>query len=43
MDFGNPLSGITWQGKALPRDNYAIELDAMKLDGIDFFVGLTFI
>lgn len=42
LDYGNPLSGITWTGAEIPKDNYAIELEAMRLDGIDFFVGLTF-
>ena len=41
LDYGNPLSGITWTGAEIPKDNY-IELEAMRLDGIDFFVGLTF-
>jgi hypothetical protein len=39
---GATLSGVTWHGAELPRVNYEIELDAMKLDGSDFFVGLTF-
>jgi hypothetical protein len=39
---GATLSGITWVGGELPRSNYEIELDAMKLDGSDFFLGLTF-
>lgn len=37
------LSGITWaDGDSVPRTNYEISLDAMKLDGEDFFCGLTF-
>lgn len=37
------LSGITWSGKApLPRTNYEVSLEAMKIDGDDFFCGLTF-
>jgi hypothetical protein len=39
---GDSLSGINWTGPALPTDNYEIEFDAVKLDGSDFFVGLTF-
>jgi hypothetical protein len=39
---GDSLSGVNWTGPALPTDNYEIEFDAMKLDGSDFFVGLTF-
>lgn len=40
---GTTLSGITWtRGSALPRANYEIRLEAMKLEGGDFFCGLTF-
>jgi len=39
---GSTLSGINWTGGALPKMNYEIELDAMKVNGSDFFVGLTF-
>ena len=41
MDMGGPLTGITWQ-KKFPKSNYEIQLEAMKVDGIDFFCGLTF-
>lgn len=40
MEPGNPITGITYTGKP-PRTNYEIELDAMLLEGNDFFVGLT--
>jgi hypothetical protein len=37
------LSGITWaDASTLPRMNYEISLEAMRLDGGDFFCGLTF-
>lgn len=39
---GNSLTGVTFNGKGLPKINYEIELDAMRVDGIDFFCGLTF-
>jgi hypothetical protein len=39
---GATLSGVNWTGPALPKENFEIELDAMKLDGSDFFLGLTF-
>jgi hypothetical protein len=43
IDKGTTLSGITWtRGAALPRVNYEITLEAMKLEGSDFFCGLTF-
>lgn len=35
------LSGVTWTG-ALQRLNYEIALDAQRLEGEDFFCGLTF-
>lgn len=43
IEKGTTLSGITWaRGGTLPRTNYEISLEAMKLDGSDFFCGLTF-
>lgn len=43
LEAGTTLSGITWlDGAALPRVNYEISLEAMKLEGEDFFCGLTF-
>ena len=39
---GSTLSGVTWNGGDLPKVNYEIELDAMKLNGSDFFLALTF-
>ncbi len=42
MTAGSSLTGITYAGKDLPTSNYEIELEAMRVDGIDFFCGLTF-
>jgi len=43
LEKSDHLSGITWAGRAeLPRLNYELSLDAMKLAGSDFFCGLTF-
>jgi hypothetical protein len=43
IEKGTTLSGITWiRGGMLPRTNYEISLEAMKLEGSDFFCGLTF-
>lgn len=43
MELGEELSGITRENAAdLPVVNYEIALEAMKLDGDDFFCGLTF-
>ena len=39
---GSTLSGVNWVGGELPKVNYEIELDAMKLNGSDFFLALTF-
>lgn len=39
---GGTLSGVNWTGPALPTVNYEIDFDAMKIDGSDFFVALTF-
>ena len=39
---GKPMAGIVWGGELPARDNYEIELDAMRTDGRDFFCGLTF-
>ncbi len=41
LEKGNDLTGITWKGPA-PRTNYEITLDAMRVEGSDFFCGLTF-
>ncbi len=40
--MGADLSGINWTNGALPRTNYEISLQAIKLAGSDFFCGLTF-
>ena len=43
LGMGESLTGITWaKEEGLPRSNYEIELEAMRVDGIDFFCGLTF-
>lgn len=43
LESGVTLSGITsTKGSALPRSNYEIALEAMRLAGGDFFCGLTF-
>jgi hypothetical protein len=40
--MGADLSGITWTNGPLPRVNYEVSLLAQKVDGSDFFCGLTF-
>jgi hypothetical protein len=39
---GADLTGITWTGPQLPKTNYELALQAMRLDGHDFFAGITF-
>lgn len=38
---GETLTGITWAGD-FPRENYRLRLEARRLEGNDFFCGLTF-
>ena len=42
LSDGESLTGVTWQGEPPARMNYEIELDAQRVDGSDFFCGLTF-
>lgn len=39
---GVALTGVQWTGKDFPKMNYEVALEAMKVDGSDFFVGLAF-
>lgn len=41
LEKGWELTGVTWTG-VVPRNNYEITLDAMRVEGEDFFCGLTF-
>jgi hypothetical protein len=41
MDLGNDMTGITYTND-MPKINYEVNLDAMRVDGSDFFCGLTF-
>jgi hypothetical protein len=36
------MTGITWAGATLPTTNYEIALEAMRVEGRDFFAGVTF-
>jgi hypothetical protein len=42
LDAGRDLTGITWTGPKLPTSNYEIALQAMRVEGKDFFAGVTF-
>jgi|WetSurMetagenome_2_1015567.scaffolds.fasta_scaffold05122_7 hypothetical protein len=41
LGMGDGCTGITWKGD-FPTTNYEVSLDAMKVDGNDFFCGMTF-
>jgi hypothetical protein len=42
LDFGSSLTGITYDGSEFPSDAYELRLQAKRIDGTDFFCGLTF-
>jgi hypothetical protein len=42
LESGNDLTGVTWAGAALPTTNYELTLQAMRVEGGDFFAGITF-
>jgi hypothetical protein len=41
LEAGNDLTGVNYTGE-IPRMNYEVEFEAMKLVGDDFFCGFTF-
>ena len=41
LDMGNDITGINYTGE-LPKTDYEVALEAMRLDGSDFFCALTF-
>jgi len=41
LEMGNDLTGVT-ATREVPKINYEVELEAMRVDGSDFFCGLTF-
>ncbi|MBH56082.1 MAG: hypothetical protein CMJ82_02725 [Planctomycetaceae bacterium] len=42
LNFGYSMTGVTYQGKDLPRTNYEIQTTILKVDGNDFFCAATF-
>jgi hypothetical protein len=42
LEMGNDMTGITWDAPLPFKTNYEITLEAMRVDGSDFFCGLTF-
>lgn len=41
LGIGSPLTGVTWTGEA-PAGSYELEVVAARVQGGDFFCGLTF-
>jgi hypothetical protein len=41
IGMGSPLSGINWGGE-FPRQRFELSLEARRVEGHDFFCGLTF-
>lgn len=42
LEPGRNITGITWTGSTLPTTNYELALQAMRVEGSDFFAGITF-
>ena len=42
LEAGKDLTGITWTGEKPPDRNYELTLQAMRVEGRDFFAGVTF-
>ncbi len=42
LGMGSSLTGITYEKKDFPQCDYEIQLEARRLDGVDFFSTLTF-
>lgn len=42
MTIGQPLTGITYNGKDFPKNNYEMTWEAQRVNGQDFFAGVTF-
>ena len=41
LQMGQPATGIRWTGE-FPKIDYEVTLEAMRVDGDDFFCGMTF-
>ena len=41
LNPGKPATGIAWKGD-FPRSNYEVALEAKRMEGSDFFCGMTF-
>jgi len=41
LERGNDITGVVWTGK-VPGPNYRVQMEAMRVDGSDFFCAVTF-
>jgi hypothetical protein len=41
LERGNDLTGVVWTGK-VPGPSYRLQMEAMRVDGSDFFCAVTF-
>src|SRR5262249_47648237 len=41
LEIGSPMSGVTYT-RDFPKQDFEISLEAMRVEGTDFFCGLTF-
>ncbi len=41
MEMGQAMTGVTWTGEVI-RDNYELEYEGIRLEGVDFFATVTF-
>lgn len=39
---GVAMTGVVWTGEALPKTDYELSLEAKKVEGQDFFLGVAF-
>jgi hypothetical protein len=42
LPVGDPLTGVTREKDDVPHVNYEVQLEAQRVEGHDFFLGLTF-
>lgn len=42
LERGEPLTGVTKLGKDFPTENYEMQWSAQRVEGSDFFAGVTF-
>jgi hypothetical protein len=42
LNMGRPMTGVKWAGRELLRTNYEISFQARRIEGSDFFCGMTF-